>query len=114
MGNNWWETTKNWWKDGAASSYSSLNASGQAAQKNLSYGLGNTVRSNLSKGASGGGWFSKANAGRTASIAGGISTALSVLSKLTDKTKKGQPGPVTGVGKDQLTAGLYDWTQFFS
>ena len=110
--NNWWETTKNWWKDGAASSYSSLNAAGQAAQKNLSYGLGNQLRSNISK-KGGGGMFSAANAPKTAKIAGGIGTALTILSKLTDKSKKGQPG----ISNDpSLKASLYnnDWMQFFS
>ena len=61
----------------------------------------------------GGSWFSKANAGKTASIASAASFGLDLLSKLTDKSKKGQPGPQTGVGKDHLTAGLDEWKQFF-
>jgi len=76
-----------------------------------SSGIAGATTRNLSK--SGGGWFSKANAGNTANIAGAASLGLNLLSKLTDKSKKGQPGPQTAVGKEHLTAGLYDWTQFF-
>ena len=42
-----------------------------------------------------------------------ISAGLGFLSKLTDKSKKGQPGPQTAVGKGHLTSGLFDWQQFF-
>ena len=41
-----------------------------------------------------------------------ISAGLGFLSKITDKSKKGQPGPQTG--NLNLQAGLYDWSQFFS
>jgi len=62
----------------------------------------------------GGSIFSTANAGKTAKVAGAWQLGLSALASIFDKSKKGQPGPQTAVGKDHLTAGLHDWTQFFS
>tara|TARA_R100001530_G_scaffold120979_1_gene88337 strand:- start:1098 stop:1469 length:372 start_codon:yes stop_codon:yes gene_type:complete len=74
------------------------------------------LRGGVSSGASGASGV--AAAGRTASqvakAAGLWSAGLNFASKLFDKSKKGQPAPQTGVGKEQLTAGLSDWTQFFS
>ena len=74
-----------------------------------SSGIAGATSRNISK--SGGSWFSKTNAPKTASIANAISIGLGALAKLTDKSKKGQPGPTTG--NLNLMANSNDWTQFF-
>ena len=74
------------------------------------------LRGGVSSGASGASGV--AAAGRTASqvakAAGLWSIGFNFASKLFDKSKKGQPAPQTGVGKEQLTSGITDWNQFFA
>ena len=108
--NNPWEWNKKFQDLLTATTPKPINTVGKTR---YSSGIAAATSKNLAK-SGGGGMFSAANAAKTAKIAGAWSMGLNLLSKLTDKSKKGQPGPTTGVNQSNLMAGLTDWTQFFS